>query len=164
MKHFVSIVLLIALGFAGCRQHASVDVDDPWSYFESGDVLVTLRRWAVVAQDDEQNVYYVDFVTEKRVDDINIIVVRDLPELRYLDLSGTRVSDDGLTHLRGLEKLKILTLPDNISGIGLEHLKTLKSLQRLNVGANSLATSAEVDALRKALPNTQVTHAEVFTL
>lgn len=73
-------------------------------------------------------------------------------DLQYLQLSGTRVSNAGLAHLRHLTGLKVLWLYDTpISDAGLVHLQGLTGLRVLNL-RSTLTSTAAVDALQDALP------------
>lgn len=73
-------------------------------------------------------------------------------DLQYVQLSGTRVSNAGLAHLRHLTGLKVLWLYDTpISDAGLVHLRGLTGLQVLNL-RSTLTSTAAVDALQDALP------------
>jgi LSD1 subclass zinc finger protein len=63
-------------------------------------------------------------------------LVKAAPDLESLYLSGTQVGDEGLVHVAGLKKLRILILPprpaDNrLAGAGLVHLKALVQLEGL---------------------------------
>ena len=54
--------------------------------------------------------------------------------LVHLDLHGTKVTDAGLTHLKGLTKLEELSLINtNVTGAGLVHLKRLTKLKTLKL-------------------------------
>ena len=73
-------------------------------------------------------------------------------DLQYLQLSGTRVTNAGLSHLGKLTGLKVLWLYDTpISDIGLVHLRGLTGLRVLNLRSTMVSASG-VDALQAALP------------
>jgi hypothetical protein len=73
-------------------------------------------------------------------------------DLQYLQLSGTRVSNAGLSHLSKLTGLKVLWLYDTpISDAGLAHLRGLTGLRVLNLRSTMVSASG-VDALQAALP------------
>lgn len=73
-------------------------------------------------------------------------------DLQYLQLSGTRVSNAGLAHLRHLTGLKVLWLYDTpISDAGLVHLRGLTGLRVLNL-RSTLTSTAAVDVLQDVLP------------
>ena len=73
-------------------------------------------------------------------------------DLQYLQLSGTRVSNAGLSHLSKLTGLKVLWLYDTpISDAGLAHLHGLIGLRVLNL-RSTMVSAGGVDALQVALP------------
>ncbi|MCH7726988.1 MAG: hypothetical protein IH991_10970, partial [Planctomycetes bacterium] len=100
-----------------------------------------------------------DFNANQNVTDMGYLFLQSLPELRTLNLGGTRItnaglvnlkklkkletlhlwlttiSDEGLLHLTKLPNLKMLKLWDaHISDDGLKHLAKMKSLRRLCIG------------------------------
>ena len=83
-----------------------------------------------------------------------------MPDLEYLSLIGTRVSDAGLAHISHLKKLKTIYLDDspnqetNVTDGGLVYLGNLKNLRLLTFGRK--VTSTGVESLRKALPKTTI--------
>jgi hypothetical protein len=93
-----------------------------------------------------QTVIGVDFGESAKLTDGDLTCLRDLPELRKLDLHHATITDDGLVHLKGLKKLRELNLQsvldsDNakqairpmITDAGLVHLKGLTNLRSLNL-------------------------------
>ena len=80
-------------------------------------------------------------------------LIRELPQLRLLNLACTKVTDAGLVHLEVLTKLQSLNLEyTRVTDVGLEHLKGLTRLQKLYlIGTN--VTETGITSLRKALPN-----------
>jgi serine/threonine protein kinase len=68
------------------------------------------------------------------VSDVGIEHVAGLVELRHLDLAETKVNDAGLTHLAGLRKLRYLCLKyTGVNDAGLSHLGGLRSLRKLDL-------------------------------
>ena len=67
------------------------------------------------------------------VHDSDLSWLEMLPGLKDLELAGTKISDVGLEHLRGLTQLKVLSLPDTVTYAGMENLKTMARLERLDV-------------------------------
>lgn len=62
------------------------------------------------------------------------------PSLEELDLSHTRVTDEGLPHLEDLRHLRTLDLPvTSISDAGLKHIGKLTSLEKLSLGATRIS-------------------------
>jgi len=83
------------------------------------------------------------------VDDRGLASVEHLANLDKLDLTGTRVTDDGLKHLQGLRYLKELVLAGtSISDEGLAHLCPLANLETLNLSSTSV-TDAGFAHLRR---------------
>lgn len=80
-------------------------------------------------------------------------------DVQYLQLSGTRVTNAGLSHLRGLTGLRVLWLYDTrISDAGLVHLQGLTGLRVLNL-RSTLVSSGGIDALQAALPQCEIRRA-----
>ncbi len=82
-----------------------------------------------------------------RIADAGLKELRELKELRRLDLSLTAVTDDGLQAPRLLENLEYLRVWDvKVTDVGLNHLQEIKSLKQV------LLAHAEVTAsgLRRA--------------
>jgi hypothetical protein len=67
-----------------------------------------------------------------RVSDAGLVHLKGLTGLQWLHLDETQVSDAGLVHLKGLTGLQRLGLGGTqVSGAGLVHLRGLTGLQRL---------------------------------
>ena len=146
---------------------------DPWQYFDHGDPKVTLVRWANVGFDDHDEVYYIHFLSGPEVppvNDTNVIILRELKNLLYLDLENTEVTDDGLLEnsggklrpLANLSKLKILRLPSGCGDRCLGCLKHLTSLEHLYIHPEAEFTTAGVAQLEKWLPKCKVHFTPVF--
>ena len=80
-----------------------------------------------------------------------------LEHLPHLKLSHIRITNQGLTHLTGLQELEVLVLERlSLSDAGLEHLSGLSQLRRL-VLRDTFFTQAGFQRLRQAaLPKLQV--------
>ena len=77
-----------------------------------------------------------------------------------LEISGSRITDAGLVHLKDLIKLRHLNLSDTqVTDAGLVHLKDLTKLRHLNL-SDTQVTDAGVADLQKALPACEITHGE----
>jgi hypothetical protein len=71
-------------------------------------------------------------------------------------LDATHMSNLGLQHLKGLKKLRMLTLDDTqVGDDGISDLTVLTSLETLIVPPGNM-TEAGIDRLRKALPRCRV--------
>jgi hypothetical protein len=80
-------------------------------------------------------------------------------DLQYLQLSSTRVTNAGISHLRGLTGLRVLWLYDTqVGDTGLVHLQGLTRLQVLNL-RGTLVSHSGVDALQRALPQCEIRRA-----
>jgi len=82
-------------------------------------------------------------LTHTKVGDDGLRILDSLPELAELYLGTTRVSNAGLRHLKGLSKLRKLVLHDVllITDPGMEQLKDLKNLQHLNLTSTPVTDS-----------------------
>jgi hypothetical protein len=91
-------------------------------------------------------------VSPQTATDLSPLAALQPDDLQYLQLSGTRVTNAGLSHLRGLTGLRVLWLYDTpISDAGLVHLQELTGLRVLNL-RSTLVSPGAVDALQQALP------------
>ena len=71
-------------------------------------------------------------LSQNKVEDADLIPLRNLNGLQRLNLNETRITDDGLRHLEWLTELKALDLSGTqITGNGLEHLRGLTALEYL---------------------------------
>jgi Leucine-rich repeat (LRR) protein len=71
-------------------------------------------------------------LSQNKVEDADLIHLRNLNGLQRLNLNETRITDDGLRHLEWLTGLKALDLSGTqISGKGLEYLHGLTALEYL---------------------------------
>ncbi len=83
--------------------------------------------------------------------------VKQLPDLRRLELCKTRITDGGLKKLKALAGLVYLYVGDSkITDAGLNHLKDLAGLQQLKIFGTQV-TDIGVQKLRQALPRCQIT-------
>jgi hypothetical protein len=96
--------------------------------------------------------------------DRDLALLREVPGLRHLNLTRTRISDAGLFHVSKLPALEILLLGGtDITDEGFEMLESLAELQQLNLtntgitdrGLRSIGQFAKLEALW--LDSTEVT-------
>ncbi|MCA9069043.1 MAG: hypothetical protein KDA84_08980, partial [Planctomycetaceae bacterium] len=81
----------------------------------------------------------------------------DHPTLRELRLLGTSISDEGLRHLTGLDKLEYLRIfeSSNVTDEGLKYLESLETLRRLDLKETGVTTEG-VAELKQALPKCKI--------
>ena len=95
-------------------------------------------------------------VSQTAVTDRGIAALAASGALTYLDAYDTRVSDEGMAALARSPRLRFLFLPGaKVTDAGLKHLQSVRTLKKLHLGACPV-TEAGVDALRRALPGTEV--------
>ena len=83
-------------------------------------------------------------------------VLDDLPNLRFLSVERTKVTDKELVKVKTLSKLTAISLDNTaISDEGLKHVEALKQL-RFVYAVNTRITEKGAKELRKALPNVQI--------
>jgi len=111
------------------------------------------------------HVFIADSATNREM-----VQVRRLSQLQYLNLSNTMITDAGLTDLNKLTSLRELHLSTRITDVGLVQLEGLNSLRELNL-ENSKITDAGLvhmnglKSLRRLnLDNTQITDAGLVHL
>jgi hypothetical protein len=76
--------------------------------------------------------------------------------LEVLCLDHTKITDTGISHLRGLSNLAYLSLADTaITDAGLIHLKALSNLDKLDVAGTPVSDAGLLDFLR-ARPRTKI--------
>src|SRR4051794_19583882 len=85
-------------------------------------------------QDSAGNIVAVN-LSATWVNDAEILELAALPKLERLDLSHTRISDEGLLHLRPAKQIRDLNLlyAEQITDLGLTAIKNWMNLRRLNV-------------------------------
>jgi hypothetical protein len=96
---------------------------------------------------------------EKQFDDPGVHDPFDiLMKVFQVDLSGTRVSDDGLEHLKELTDLGGLYLNNTqVTDAGFEHLKGMSQLRSLSLRGTNV-TDEGVQELQRVLPNCKISH------
>jgi len=96
------------------------------------------------------------YLIETAIGDKGMSSLENLTALRWLNLSGTKISGQGLTYLGNLDQLEVLYLNDTrIGDSDLIHLEALTNLDVIQLG-NTQVTSAGVERLQKALPETSI--------
>ncbi len=77
----------------------------------------------------------------------------DFHLMERLTLSGNEITDDGLKHLAGMNRLNWLTIEGRITDAGLRHLEDKKSIERLTIKSTEQLSSGALQRLFNELPN-----------
>jgi hypothetical protein len=95
-----------------------------------------------IVQDDSGNIVAVN-LNSTWVNDAELLRLVSLPKLERLDLSHTRISDEGLLHLRPAQHIRDLNLlyAEQITDLGLNAIKAWTNLKRLNVRGTRISDS-----------------------
>ena len=97
-------------------------------------------------------------IHDTKVTDEGLKHLKELSKLQSLYLAANKVTDEGLKHLEGLTSLQTLHLAANkVTDEGLVHLKGLNNLHSLSL-INTKVTDEGVDKLQKAIPKCRITH------
>ncbi len=93
---------------------------------------------------------------DTRIMDSDLVHLKNISHLDWLNLYNTPITDEGLVHLRCLTKLRGLYLNDtNITDAGLPHLESLDNLDTLSL-ENTRVTFEGLRKLQRALPNCDI--------
>jgi hypothetical protein len=68
---------------------------------------------------------------EHNFTDAEMALVSGLPSLKRLYIARSQVTDQGLVHLQGLTRLRLLVLPSATTDAGLAHIQQLRNLREL---------------------------------
>ena len=91
-----------------------------------------------------------------QANDMHLEVINQLTQLTELDLTDSKVTDDGLAHLSGMDHLQRLVLNGSgISDNGLTHLKQMTMLRELYLRRTSVSAPG-VEVLKKMLPHCKI--------
>ena len=81
-------------------------------------------------------------------EDLAELAQGDDRDIKALKLSDTRITDDGLRHLRQLPRLQRLYLAStNITGAGLKHLVGLTKLEQLDLSCNAAIEDSDLASI-----------------
>lgn len=96
--------------------------------------------------------------TDIPISDAALVRLQDLPDLEVLSLSGTQVTNSGMSHLTNLERLSYLFMNDtDITDQGLMTLADSVALRYISLD-NTDVTAQAVEEFRKRSPGTVVQH------
>jgi hypothetical protein len=99
--------------------------------------------------------FFADVVYVSVKNDAALEQIRELPQVRYLVVRTTQVTDDGLRNLQATSQLRSLWIADtSVTDAGLEHLACLTQLQVLFFSGS--ITDAGVQRLREGLPHCEM--------
>jgi hypothetical protein len=91
-----------------------------------------------------------------RISDAGLAELRHVPRLQFLVLNGTSITDEGVRHIVACSNLERLMLADTaITDESVKRLAKLKRLKYLSTGGTKI-TDEGVTALRKAFPMAQI--------
>jgi hypothetical protein len=94
----------------------------------------------------------VDFASCEKLKNDDLKVLKGFPQLEWLSLNNTAITDAGLAHVKDLKKLKTLGLADTrITDKGLDYLKGLKNLDALNLNGTKVSQQG-VARIQKSMP------------
>jgi len=97
-------------------------------------------------------------VAETLANDEDLHTIGTLTDLEDLDLQRTKISDGGLEHLKDLNNLRQLSLRGTqITDGGLGYLKRLRSLRALSLRDTDVSAKG-VDELQQAMPHIKIDH------
>ena len=121
--------------------------------FAASDVSWILKLGGLVERDRSDDVVAVN-LAGRWVNDSEMIDLAALPKLERLDLSHTRISDEGLLHLRPARQIQDLNLlyAEQITDQGMSAIRDWRALKTLNVrgtriGDGTLAMVAKLPQL-----------------
>jgi internalin A len=124
---------------------ASVQIPQPAS---SGSVKIPSRPMAYEVPESPAELTHLCLYGQNDIGDKDLAKLAGASQLVWLELYGTKVTDDGLRHLAGLSKLEALFIGETgISDAGLASLASLKNLKCLNIQKNPGITDAGMELL-----------------
>jgi Leucine-rich repeat (LRR) protein len=95
-------------------------------------------------------------LTKTTVTDADLENLSVLPELQALSLHGTKISNEGMTHLTALKNLKDLDLSNtNITDEGLKILAGIPSLEKLHLHATAVSNKG-LQEFHASVPGCQI--------
>ncbi len=83
------------------------------------------------------DIWYLN-LSDTRVTNDGLAGIKGLSHLQALDLSGTEITDAGLVHIKEMNALTSLTLPKGVTDAGLARLQGLRALRTLNLAGTEV--------------------------
>jgi Leucine-rich repeat (LRR) protein len=142
------LVCLLLVGVVGCGDGSSPTNDSQAkAEYLVADVSPLEKLGAEIQQNEQGEVVEVNLYGTK-VTDAGLEHLKGLANLKTLFLADTQVTAAGLEHLKGLTKLRVLYLGDTqVTDAGLVHLKGLTKLEYLNLSRTQV-TDAGLEHLK----------------
>jgi len=158
--HLVTLVALLGLGYAGAAEVSNPSTVDsqpkkasqpqavPTPQVTAPTRAEALARIAKLGghtypekPTSKDPIEYV-FLRRTQAADADLRLLAALPNVINIDLSNTKITNDGLKHLIGMKKLRVLRLRNTLVTIeGLLHLKNLPQLSTLDMTGTKLKES-----------------------
>ena len=93
-----------------------------------------------------------------RIKDDDLVFLIDVPEVEYLDLRDTAITDAGLDSLANLKELQGINLSDtSITDVGLQILAKMEQLRVLDVSRTHVTTDG-VSQFERERQNCELVH------
>ena len=93
-----------------------------------------------------------------QIEDDDLVFLKDAPEVEYLDLRDTAITDAGLDSLTNLKKLQGINLSDTtITDVGLQILAKMEQLRVLDVSRTNVTTDG-VSQFERERQNCELVH------
>ncbi len=110
------------------------------------------RVHQISAQDESLEISF--SLSSKPIDDEQLKDIDSIGNVIWLNLAGTKVTNEGLKHLAGLPLKKLHLERTEIGDAGLEHLESLKELEYLNLYQTKVSDAgierlAKIKSLKK---------------
>jgi hypothetical protein len=165
---------LAALGL-GIAATGLAAQDKPAPTEEEKQAIAEIKKLGGNVQEIAQNDARLDIgfhlVSDTKINDTHLAIVKNLPRTMILNLRGTEVTDAGLANLKDLKGLTKLHLEKTkVTDVGLEQLKGLENLEYLNLYGTAVTDAGlkHLEGLKKLknlyLWQTQATDAGVAAL
>ncbi len=168
-RHAAVVVEIFEIGGSG---DVSLDIDVPeWKEWISGNYAVRpVELWfpymsapdSLLSRTQGMNLFALHLGSTK-VTDTGLTHLKGFASLDFLDVSTSQVTDAGLTHLKRMASLIWIDLSDTqITDAGLTNLKELTRLEYLDL-RNTQVTPAGVERLQKAIPDCEIDYSPYQT-
>lgn len=103
------------------------------------------RVYRISAADNSREISF--NLSSKPIGDEQLKDINSIGEVIWLNLAGTKITNEGLKHLTGMPLIKLHLERTKIGDDGLKHLKSLKDLEYLNL-YDTKVTDAGIEHLK----------------